>query len=97
MYTCVASSDVDSGDTESGLLTVVGTRPQLALPAQPTRSEEENIFYVSINISLPDWCWRVQGWSWSVPWRRACLHPPSAGTGTATLSTGENILSLLII
>ena len=39
----MASSDVDSGDTESGLLTVVGTRPQLTLPAQPTRSEEENI------------------------------------------------------
>ena len=53
MYTCVASSDVDSGDTESGLLTVVGTRPQLALPAQPTRSGEENIFNVSINISHP--------------------------------------------
>ena len=94
----MASSDVDSGDTESGLLTVVGTRPQLALPAQPTRSEDIfMIIDISINISSPDWCWRVQGWSWSAPWRRACLHPPSAGTGTATLSTGENNLSLLII
>ena len=45
----MASSDVDSGDTESGLLTVVGTRPQLALPAQPTRSED---IFMIINISI---------------------------------------------
>ena len=71
----MASSDVDSGDTESGLLTVVGTRPQLALPAQPTRSEEENIFYVSINISSQTGaggCWGGAGVS--PGGGRACTH-----------------------